>query len=129
MKENKILQGEIYSSDNQKEKLTEEEVSVRRGEFPELTSDFRNSGKQDISFLSEVCLPINVELGHSRMKIKEILELGPGAIVQLDKLPDEPVELYIGDKPLAKGEVVVVEERLGVRITEMICHSEEKRIK
>src|SRR3989337_2643880 len=127
MKENKILQGEIYSSDNQKEKLPEEEVSVRRGEFPELTSDFRNSGKQDISFLSEVCLPINVELGHSRMKIKEILELGPGSIVQLDKLQDEPLELYIGDKLLAKGEVVVVEERWGVRITELICHSEEKK--
>ena len=126
MKENKILQGEIYSSDNQKEKLPEEEVSVRRGEFPELTSDFRNSGKQDISFLSEVCLPINVELGHSRMKIKEILELGPGSIVQLDKLPDEPVELYVGDKPLAKGELVVVEERLGVRITEIIHPSKKK---
>ena len=129
MKENKILQGEIYSPDNQKEKLTEEEVSVRRGEFPELASDFKNTGKQDISFLSEVCLLINVELGHSRMKIKEILELGPGSIVQLDKLPDEPVELYVGDKPLAKGEVVVVGERLGVRITELICPSEEKRIK
>jgi len=126
MKENKILQGEIYSSDNQKEKLPEEEVSVRRGEFPELTSDFRNSGKQDISFLSEVCLPINVELGHSRMKIKDILELGPGSIVQLDKLPDEPVELYVGDKPLAKGELVVVEERLGVRITEIIHPSKKK---
>ena len=126
MKENKILQGEIYSSDNQKEKLPEEEVSVRRGEFPELTSDFRNSGKQDISFLSEVCLPINVELGHSRMKIKEILELGPGSIVQLDKLQDEPLELYIGEKPLAKGEVVVVEESLGVRITEIIHPSERK---
>jgi len=123
MKENKILQGEIYSPDNQKGKLTEEEVSVRRGEFPELTSDFRNAGKQDISFLSEVCLPVNVELGHSRMKIKEILELGPGSIVQLDKSPDEPVELYVGDKPLAKGELVVVEERLGVRITELICSS------
>ena len=129
MKEDKILNGEFYSTDNQKGKLTEEEVSVRRGEFPELTSDFRNAGKQDISFLSEVCLPINVELGHARMKIKEILELGHGSIVQLDKLPDEPVELYVGDKPLAKGEVVVVEERLGVRITELICHSEEKRIK
>ena len=126
MKENKILQGEIYSSDNQKEKLPEVEVSVRKGEFPELTSDFRNSGKQDISFLSEICLPINVELGHSRMKIKEILELGPGSIVQLNKLPDEPVELYVGDKPLAKGEVVVVEERLGVRITEIIHPAEIK---
>jgi flagellar motor switch protein FliN/FliY len=126
MKENKILQGEIYSSDNQKEKLPEVEVSVRKGEFPELTSDFRNSGKQDISFLSEICLPINVELGHSRMKIKDVLELAPGSIVQLDKLPDEPVELYIGDKPLAKGEVVVVEERLGVRITEIIHPAEIK---
>ena len=126
MKENKILQGEIYSPDNQKGKLAEEEVSVRKGEFPELTSDFSSAGKQDISFLSEVCLPINVELGHSRMKIKEILELRPGSIVQLDKLPDEPVELYVGDKPLAIGEVVVVEERLGVRITEIIHPSEEK---
>jgi flagellar motor switch protein FliN/FliY len=125
MKENKILQGEIFSPDKQQEKLPEKEVSVRKGEFPELTSDFRNPGKQDISFLSEVCLPIKVELGNSRMKIKDILELGPGSIVQLDKLPDEPVELYIGDKPLAKGEVVVVEERLGVRITEIICPSEK----
>ncbi len=128
MKENKILQEEIYSQDNQKEKLIEEEMSARKVEFPELTSDFRNAGKKDVSFLSEVCLEIKVELGHSRMKIKDILELGLGSIVQLNKLPDEPVELYIGDKPLAKGEVVMVDERLGVRITELICPTEEKRI-
>lgn len=126
MKDDKVLQGEVYSPDNQREELPQEEVSVKKVEFPELTSDLRGTGKQELSFLSDVCLEINVGLGHSRMKIKDVLELGPGSIVQLDKLPEEPVELCIGDKPLARGEVVMVEDRLGIRITELICNLEKK---
>jgi len=126
MKDDKVLQGEVYSPDNQREELPQEEVSVKKVEFQELTSDSVGTGKQELSFLSDVCLEINVELGHSRMKIKDVLELGPGSIVQLDKQPEETVELYIGDKPLARGEVVMVEDRLGIRITELICSLEKK---
>lgn len=127
MQENKILSGGVHSSvHREKDEPLKEEVLVRRGELEELIPEPGRAGKQDFCFLSEVCLPISVELGRSRMKIKEILELNPGSVVQLDKLPEEPVELLVEGKPLARGEVVVVGDRLGVRITELIYPSEEK---
>ena len=68
-----------------------------------------------------------VELGRTQLSIREILDLGPGSIVELDKLAGEPADLYINDVLFARGEVVVIEENFGVRITEIV--SPEDRIK
>ena len=65
-------------------------------------------------------LPVVIELGRTRMLIKEIIDLAPGAIIELDKLTGEPVELYVNGKKFALGEVVVVDENFGVRITELV---------
>lgn len=75
---------------------------------------------RNIDILMDVSLPITIELGRTRMLIKDVLELGAGSVIELDKLSGEPVDLYVNDKLFAKGEVVVIEENFGVRITELV---------
>ncbi|MEH7073160.1 flagellar motor switch phosphatase FliY [Neobacillus drentensis] len=74
----------------------------------------------NIDMLFDIPLEITVELGRTRMQIKKILELGPGAVIQLDKLAGEPVDILANQRLIAKGEVVVIEESFGVRITDII---------
>ena len=61
-------------------------------------------------------MPVVIEMGRTRMTVQEVLALGPGAVVQLDRMVGEPVDVYVGDRRLATGEVVVVGEHFGVRI-------------
>jgi len=67
-----------------------------------------------------VPLPVSIELGRTTMTIEDILNLGPGSIVELDKLAGEPVDLLVNYRMIAKGEVVVVDENFGIRITDLI---------
>ncbi|MEN6348077.1 MAG: flagellar motor switch phosphatase FliY [Syntrophomonas sp.] len=75
---------------------------------------------QNIGLIMDVPLDVTVELGKTRKTIKEILELNQGAIIQLDKLAGEPVDLMVNGKLIAKGEVVVIDESYGIRITTII---------
>ncbi|MDQ1146316.1 flagellar motor switch protein FliN/FliY [Bacillus sp. SORGH_AS 510] len=86
--------------------------------FNETTSSNSYSGNIDMLF--DIPLEITVELGRTKMQIRKILELGPGAVIQLDKLAGEPVDILANHKLIAKGEVVVIEESFGVRITDII---------
>jgi len=65
-------------------------------------------------------LPVIIELGRTSMFIRDILELSPGSIVELNKLSGEPIDLYINDKKFAQGEVVVIDENFGIRITDLV---------
>ena len=71
-----------------------------------------------------VSLQVTVELGRTKKSIKEILELTNGSIVELDKLAGEPVDIHVNGKFLAKGEVVVIDENFGVRITDIVSPEE-----
>ena len=82
---------------------------------------------QNIDLLLDVKLPIAIELGRTEMPISEILALGPGSVVELDKLAGEPVDLLVNGKIVARGEVVVVDENFGVRITMLM--SPQERLK
>ena len=82
---------------------------------------------RNLNLLMDVSLPISIELGRTTMAIEDILNLGPGSVVELDKLAGEPVDLLVNNKLLAKGEVVVIDENFGVRITTMISKSERIR--
>ncbi|MDR7235674.1 flagellar motor switch phosphatase FliY [Neobacillus drentensis] len=79
-----------------------------------------NTSTGNIDMLYDIPLGITVELGRTEMQIRKILELGPGAVIQLDKLAGEPVDILANHKLIAKGEVVVIEENFGVRITDII---------
>lgn len=80
--------------------------------------------EQNLKLLLDIPLQVTVELGRTKKLIKEILELSPGSIVELDKLAGEPVDILVNNKLVAKGEVVVIEENFGVRVTEIISHWE-----
>lgn len=82
--------------------------------------------KKNISLIMDVPLQVTVELGRTRKLIKDILAFGPGSIIELDKLAGEPVDILVNGKAIAKGEVVVIDESFGVRITDIIHPS--KRI-
>jgi flagellar motor switch protein FliN/FliY len=91
---------------------------VEYSSFSEKPAESSSGG--NINMLYDIPLAITVELGRTEMQIRKILELGPGAVVQLDKLAGEPVDILANHKLIAKGEVVVIEENFGVRITDII---------
>ncbi len=68
----------------------------------------------------DVALEVTVELGRTKKSISEVLDFTPGTIIELDKVAGEPVEVLVNGKMVARGEVVVIEESFGVRITEII---------
>ncbi|NOT09588.1 MAG: flagellar motor switch protein FliN [Gemmatimonadales bacterium] len=75
--------------------------------------------------LLDVALPVAIEFGRTSMTVQEILDLGPGSVVQLDRMVGEPIDIYVGDRRLAEGEVVVVGEHFGVRITRVLGNSRD----
>jgi len=104
-----------------------QEVRAQSVEFAEFKKKEETPSRVNIQLIMDVNLPLVVELGRTQLSIREILDLGPGSIVELDKLAGEPADLYINDVLFARGEVVVIEENFGVRITEIV--SPEDRIK
>ena len=76
--------------------------------------------QENIDLIMDVPLEVTVELGRTKKSIKEILEIAPGTIIELDKLAGEPVDVIVNGKLVAKGEVVVIEENFGVRVTDII---------
>jgi flagellar motor switch protein FliN/FliY len=87
---------------------------------PELPSADRAHG---IELLMDVALEVSVELGRSHMSIGEILALRTGSVIELDKLAGEPVDVSVNGTLIARGEVVVVDEKFGVRITEVVSRA------
>ncbi len=81
----------------------------------------------NIQMLMDIGLNVTIELGRTNLSIRRILELGPGSIVEMDRLAGEPVDLLVNDKVVAKGEVVVVDEYFGIRIISLV--SPEERIR
>ncbi|MFQ3548302.1 MAG: flagellar motor switch protein FliN [Armatimonadota bacterium] len=94
--------------------------NVRQVQFNPLSQGQSPATKSSMDLILDVQLQVAVELGKSRMKVKDVLALGPGSVIELDKHAGEPVEVVVNNKVVAKGEVVVIDENFGVRITEII---------
>lgn len=75
---------------------------------------------ENLELLMDIPLQVTVELGRTKRTVQEILELAPGSVVELDKLAGEPVDILVNNKLIAKGEVVVIEENFGIRVTEIL---------
>lgn len=73
-----------------------------------------------ISMLLDLTLPISIELGRTSMTVQDILRLGRGSVIQLDRLAGEPIDVFVGDRRFAEGEVVLLGETFGVRITRIL---------
>ena len=95
--------------------------------FPTLDDVPSSPGGGDISMLLDVPLQVTVELGRTSLRIRDVLELVPGSIVELDKLAGGPVDVLVNGKQIARGEVVVIDEEFGVRITDVA--SQAKRLR
>ncbi|GMT47644.1 Flagellar motor switch protein FliN [hydrothermal vent metagenome] len=96
--------------------------------FDELkTDESRDKTVRDINFLLDVPLEITVELGKTKMLIQELVQLGQGSVIELEKLAGEPMEILVNNKLIARGEVVVVNEKFGVRLTDTISPTERIR--
>ena len=70
--------------------------------------------------LLDLNLPVSIELGRTKMTVQEILRLGRGSVIQLERLAGEPVDIYVGDRRFAEGEVVVIDEHFGIRLTSVV---------
>jgi flagellar motor switch protein FliN/FliY len=88
--------------------------------LPELAPDPGQVPPRSIDLLLDVELPLAVELGHAQLPIKNILELGVGSVIKLDKAAGDPVDVLVNGKLVARGEVVVVDENFGVRILGLV---------
>ena len=101
--------------------MPQQNVNVQPAQF----QSFNNAaaaipGQENIGLIKDVPLEVTVELGRTKKSIAEILDFAPGTIIELDKIAGEPIDVLVNGKYVAKGEVVVIEESFGVRVTEII---------
>ena len=94
----------------------------RAPELNELGSGVASGAEVPLAMLMDLTLPLSIELGRTRMTVQDILRLGRGSVVQLERLAGEPIDLYVADRRFAEGEVVVLGEHFGVRITRIIAN-------
>ncbi|WP_069649599.1 flagellar motor switch phosphatase FliY [Caloranaerobacter ferrireducens] len=111
---------------NNKEIKEQEHINVRKVEFQSFDENKKIEYNESIDLIQEIPVEVTVELGRTTKKISEILEFGPGTVIELDKLVGEPLEIFANGKFIAKGEVVVIDDNFGVRITDVVNPS--KRI-
>ncbi len=128
---------EDASSETKEDDATDE--SVAEGDSPDSQEDVSENGEdsegeddalqmqQDLDFILDIPLELSVELGRCKMLVNDLLQLGQGSIVELNKLAGEPLDIYINTKLVARGEVVVVNEKFGVRLTDIITPMERVR--
>ena len=98
--------------------------NVQSVQFPNLQSGISSQEQGNIGLLMDVYMEMTVELGRTKKLIKEILGIGEGTIIELDKLAGEPVDILVNHKLIARGEVVVIDENFGVRVTEIVSPME-----
>ncbi len=128
----KDLKYDDASLDNENVKVTSEKVepevrknyNVSDAVLMPLTQGANPKGSNNIDLILDVPLEISVVLGRTKKNVSEILNLGTGSLVELEKLAEEPVDILVNGKPIATGEVVVVNENFGVRITAIMSNSE-----
>lgn len=98
-------------------------------DFDEFDESFKHGGfgEDKLDFLKDLQLNVYIELGKTQMQIKDVLELERGYVIELDKLASEPVDIYVNNKKIAEGEVVVIDKHFGIRITNL--HDSSNRLK
>jgi len=92
-------------------------------QFKDLTADAkapRDAVRRDLDFILDIPLDVSAELGRTKLLINELLQLGQGSVIELNKLAGEPLEIYVNGKLVARGEAVVINEKFGVRLTDII---------
>jgi flagellar motor switch protein FliN len=100
------------------------EESKKPAEFTELKKTGVVAAPNNLDFILDIPLEVTVELGRTNMPIYDLLQLGQGSIIELSKMAGEPLEILVNQKLIAKGEVVVVNEKFGIRLTDVVSPKE-----
>lgn len=106
---------------NENESMNEKTLSAM-AQFEEFDDSVQTAGvyNDKLHFLKDLPMNIYIELGRTQMQIKDILELERGYVIELDKLASEPVDVFVNNKKIAEGEVVVIDKHFGIRITNLV---------
>ena len=104
-----------------------ESVAQPANIFPRLTPSVQTEGGQDLDMILDIPVHLTVELGRTRIPIKHILQLAQGSVVELEALAGEPMDVLVNGCLIAQGEVVVVNEKFGIRLTDIVTPSERMR--
>ena len=107
----------------QQEKIPQETIKVQPVQFKSFEEENAVAEKQkveNIDIVMDIPLEVTVELGRTRKIIKDILNFNNGTVIELDKLAGDPVDIYVNEKKIAKGEVVIIDDSFGVRITDIV---------
>jgi len=101
-------------------------AAVARAQFNELAPNGAGTpgGEMNLNLILDVSVTLALEVGRARMSVRDLLQLAPGAIVELDRLASEPLDVLVNGVRVARGEVVVVNEKFGIRLTEVVSPSE-----
>ena len=96
----------------------------KAAEFKDLTAESKTKKekghRRELDFILDIPLEVSAELGRTKMLINELLQLGQGSVIELNKLAGEPLEIHVNGKLVARGEAVVINERFGIRLTDII---------
>ncbi len=106
------------------EAAVEENYELASEEGNDKTTDKVNGESASLDLILDIPLTVTVELGRSKMLINDLLQLGQGSVVELTKLVGDPLEVLVNNKLVARGEVVVVNEKFGVRLTDIVTPME-----
>jgi flagellar motor switch protein FliN/FliY len=99
---------------------------VTRAQFGDLAPNAASGGGQEmnLSLILDVAVTLALEVGRARMPVRDLLQLAPGAVVELDRLAGEPLDVLVNGVRIARGEVVVVNEKFGIRLTDVVSATE-----
>ena len=121
-------EGEIgwddVKDDLEKSRQAPPRTEVSDPDFNELQKTGGGRAVFDLDFILDIPLTLTVELGRCRILINELLQLGQGSVVELQKIAGEPMDVYVNQRLIARGEVVVINEKFGVRLTDIISPAE-----
>ncbi len=107
-----------------KSEPTTSKREVSSVEFEEIEKGEIAKTPMDLDFILDIPLTVSVELGRGKMMISELLQLGQGSVIELMKIAGEPMEIFVNGKLIAMGEVVVINEKFGIRLTDVVSASE-----
>jgi flagellar motor switch protein FliN/FliY len=101
-------------------------AAVSRAQFNELgpTAASAGTGEINLNLILDVAVTLALEVGRARMSVRELLQLAPGSIVELDRLAGEPLDVLVNGVRIARGEVVVVNDKFGIRLTDVVSATE-----
>jgi flagellar motor switch protein FliN/FliY len=100
-------------------------AAVARAQFGDLAPNAGGGGQEmNLNLILDVAVTLALEVGRARMSVRDLLQLSPGAVVELDRLAGEPLDVLVNGVRIARGEVVVVNDKFGIRLTDVVSASE-----